>query len=109
MQIIQYQTVEGKVPFQEWLRSIKDVNIRTRIRTRIDRLESGSFGDCRNVGGSVLELRLHFGPGYRIYFSREGQTIVILLCGGDKSTQTQDIERAKVFWQDYLRRTREAK
>ncbi len=109
MQIVQYQTVEGKVPYQEWLDSIKDVNIRSRIRTRIDRLELGNFGDFRSVGSNVLELRLHFGPGYCVYIGREGQAIVILLCGGDKSRQVQDIERAKVFWQDYLRRSHETK
>jgi len=66
MQIIQYQTVEGKAPLQEWLDSIRDLNIKARIRTRIRRLALGNFGDFRSVGGNVSELQLHFGPGYRI-------------------------------------------
>ena len=86
-----YETLNGQVPFTEWFASIQDTKTQTRIRGRLDRLEKGNFGDCESVGSRVFELRLHFGPGYRIYFGEVGRTIVLLLCGGDKSTQARDI------------------
>ena len=96
-----YRTSNGRVPFTEWFESIRDQTTLTRIRSRLTRVEVGNFGDCQSVGGGVFELRLHFGPGYRIYFGEINNTIVLLLCGGDKSSQTRDIERAKTYWQDY--------
>ncbi len=96
-----YRTSNGRVPFTEWFESIRDQKTLTRIRNRLTRVEVGNFGDCRSVGGGVFELRLHFGPGYRIYFGEVNNTIVLLLCGGDKSSQTRNIERAKTYWQDY--------
>ena len=86
-----YETLNGQVPFTEWFASIQDTKTQTRIRGRLDRLEKRNFGDCESVGSGVFELRLHFGPGYRIYFGEVGRTIVLLLCGGDKSTQARDI------------------
>jgi putative addiction module killer protein len=68
---------------------------------RIARLRLGNFGDAHFVGSGVQELRIHFGPGFRVYFGREGQTVVILLCGGDKGSQDRDIERAQDYWRDY--------
>ena len=96
-----YQTQNGREPFTEWLRSIRDRRTRTRIQERLERLEIGNVGDCQSIGGGVYELRLQFGPGYRIYFGEVDNTIVLLLCGGDKSSQTQDIERAKTYWLEY--------
>ena len=96
-----YQTPNGKEPFSEWLVSIRDQRTRTRIRDRLERLEIGNFGDCQSVGGGVYELRFHFGPGYRIYFGEIDNTVILLLCGGDKSSQTRDIERAKTYWLEY--------
>ena len=96
-----YQTQNGREPFTEWLKSIRDQRTRTRIRERIERLEIGNVGDCQSVGAGVFELRLHFGAGYRIYFGEVDNIIVLLLCGGDKSSQTQDIERAKTYWLEY--------
>ena len=96
-----YRTSNGQVPFTEWFESIRDQKTLTRIRNRLTRVEVGNFGDCQSVGGGVFELRLHFGPGYRIYFGEVNNTIVLLLCGGDKSSQTRDIERAKTYWRDY--------
>ena len=81
--------------FSEWLDGLRDRAGRGRIAKRIERLAQGNFGDVAPVGEGVSELRLHFGPGYRVYFVRRGEELVILLCGGDKSTQARDIENAK--------------
>ena len=80
--------------FARWHGAIRDVRMRARIADRIDRLAKGNPGDVAPVGEGVSELRLHFGPGYRVYFVQRGELIVILLCGGDKSTQRRDIETA---------------
>lgn len=96
-----HRTQNGREPFTEWLESIRDQKTRTRIRGRLDRLETGNFGDCQSVGSGVFELRLNFGAGYRIYFGEVDNTIVLLLCGGDKSSQTRDVERAKTYWTEY--------
>ena len=93
-----YRTQNGREPFTEWLRSLRDQRTRDRIRKRLERLGDGNFGDCQSVGNGVFELRVHFGAGYRIYFSEMGKTTVLLLCGGDKSSQAQDIQRAKTYW-----------
>ena len=82
---------------------LKDVRIRALIASRLDRLAFGHAGDARPVGAGVSELRIDHGPGYRIYFQRRGKAIIILLCGGDKSTQAKDIETAKLLskeWSD---------
>ncbi len=96
-----YSIQNGKEPFSEWFESLRDKTIRNRIDRRINRLENGNFGDCRPVGEGVFELRLHFGPGYRIYFGEASNTVILLLCAGDKSSQQNDIERAKTYWLDY--------
>ena len=96
-----YRTPNGRQPFTEWLESIRDTNTRDRIQARLEGFEDGNFGDYKSVGRGVFELRLNFGPGYRIYFGQIGNTIVLLLCGGDKSSQTRDIERAKMYWREY--------
>jgi putative addiction module killer protein len=80
--------------FRNWIRSLRDQTIRARIATRIRRLETGNFGDAKPVGRGVSELRIHAGAGYRVYFQRRGEVLVLLLLGGDKSTQTKDIELA---------------
>ena len=96
-----YRALNGQAPFTEWFESIRDLKTRTQIQSRIDRIKSGNFGDHRSVGDGVFELRFRSGPGYRIYFGQVGNTIVLLLCGGDKSSQSRDIERAKAYWQEY--------
>lgn len=96
-----YELPNGQAPFTEWFTSIQDTKTQTRIRGRLDRLEKGNFGDYESVGSGIFELRLHFGPGYRIYFGEVDRTIVLLLCGGDKSTQTRDIQRAKTYWLEH--------
>ena len=96
-----YRTPSGREPFVEWYDTIQDGSTRNRIQKRLDRLEDGNFGDCKSVGEGVFELRFHFGTGYRIYFSEVDDRIVLLLCGGDKSSQARDIERAKNYWLQY--------
>ncbi len=86
--------VQLTTEFRRWLRKLSDKQAQTIIGGRIRRLESGNFGDAKPVGNGVSELRIHFGPGYRIYFQRRGHVVILLLCGGDKSTQEQDIKLA---------------
>jgi putative addiction module killer protein len=86
--------------FRAWLRRLKDSNAVARIVARIRRMEQGNFGDTRSVGAGVMELRIDYGPGYRMYYVNRGAEIVILLCGGDKRTQQQDIRRAHALAQE---------
>ena len=109
MQLRYYQTSDGKRPFVDWLEGLQDRQARTRIEARIARVASGTMGDVEPVGEGVLELRIDWGPGYRVYFARIGQVTVLLLCGGDKRTQQRDINRAKEYFQDYKARTAQAK
>ncbi|MDD5218308.1 MAG: type II toxin-antitoxin system RelE/ParE family toxin [Candidatus Omnitrophica bacterium] len=102
--LVQYQTGNGRVPFREWLISLNDITVRAKIRARLDRLLLGNSGDSKSVGGGVHELRFHSGPGYRIYFGLDGTCLVVLLTGGDKNRQEDDIRQAQEYWQDYLRR-----
>ena len=96
-----YRDHNGRQPFTEWFYAIQDTKTRTRIRKRLNRLEDGNFGDCQPVGSGVSELRLHFGPGYRIYFAEIDNRLVLLLCSGDKSSQQRDIMHAKNYWLQY--------
>lgn len=93
----------GKDLYEEWLAGL-DASGRTVIIRRIDRIEDGNLGDHRSVGEGVWELRIHYGPGYRIYYGEDGPNIVLLLCGGDKSSQEKDIRKAYQLWADYKRR-----
>jgi putative addiction module killer protein len=103
-ELFEYVTPGGKIPFREWLRSLKDRDARARIRVRLNRIRMGNFGDCKPVGEGVFELRVHAGPGYRVYLAEEGPRTVLLLAGGEKGSQERDIARAREFWADYLRR-----
>jgi putative addiction module killer protein len=80
--------------FDRWLRKLKDRRAAARVQVRIDRLAAGNPGDVRPLGGGVSELRIDYGPGYRIYFVQDGQRVIVLLCGGDKSSQNRDIDEA---------------
>jgi putative addiction module killer protein len=106
VEIRRYVTRAGKNVFSEWFADLKDAKTRARIRDRIDRLSQGNFGDCKSLGGGLYELRIDWGPGYRLYYAMIGQACVLLLCGGDKRKQTSDIERARSYLQDYKERTR---
>jgi len=87
--------VRQTMTFQRWVSRLKDRQAKRRIASRLVMLENGHFGDAKSVGDSIHELRIHCGAGYRIYFQRQGKHIVILLCGGDKDSQSRDIETAK--------------
>jgi putative addiction module killer protein len=104
-EVLHYQNDSGVDVFQEWLDGLKDVRGRAAVLKRIDRVEEGLFGDRRYVGEGVWELRVDFGPGYRVYYAEDGAKIVLLLLGGDKGSQGKDIRQAHEFWADY-RRTR---
>jgi putative addiction module killer protein len=104
MELLRYQREDGAEPFTEWLNSLRDKAAEARIRIRLRRVEAGNFGDCEPVGDGVSELRIHMGAGYRVCFGRRGKTVVILLCGGDKGSQTTDIRRARTFWAEWKRR-----
>ena len=81
--------------FDKWLSGIADVKHRARIFNRFDHIQLGNFGDHKNLGGDLFELRFFFGPGFRVYYTIKDNTVIFLLCGGDKSTQSKDIEKAK--------------
>jgi putative addiction module killer protein len=100
-QIQRYLTPDGRIPFEEWFNSLRNQKAQIKIDTRLRRVTQGNLGDYRSVGEGVFELRIDYGPGYRIYFGQLGSTIVLLLCGGDKSTQEQDISIAKMYWANY--------
>lgn len=99
-----YQTADNKSPFYDWINRVKDKTIRARINRRLDRLSLGNLGDFKTVGGGVFEMRLQFGAGYRIYFAEINNQIVLLLSGGDKSSQHEDIKLAQQYWHDFKRR-----
>jgi len=96
-QIKLFQTNTGVKPFNEWLARVKDKKDRARIRRRIDRLQLGHYGDCKRLTKDLLELRLFFGSGYRVYFTEHGDEIIILLLGGNKKTQSRDITKAEKY------------
>lgn len=102
--VLVYRTREGRLPFDEWLRDLCDANTVARVLARLGRVRRGNLGDCKPVGEGVSELRVDFGPGYRVYFGQKGPTLVILLCGGDKRTQDRDIRLAQQYWNDYQQR-----
>ena len=96
-----YVAQSGRQPFIEWFETLRDVRTQARIEARLRRLSLGHLGDHRPISGGVIELRLDFGPGFRIYFTRVTANVLLLLCGGDKSTQQRDIQRAITYLTDY--------
>ena len=106
IQLLRYRREDGWEPFTEWLNGLRDLKAQARIRMRLNRLALGNFGDCEPAGEGILELRVHVGPGYRVYCARHGRAVVVLLTGGDKSSQQTDIRRAKELWADWKRRQR---
>ena len=102
-----YQKKDGKRPFSNWFNKLRDRKAQVRIDARLARVQLGNFGDTKAVGEGVLELRIDYGPGYRVYLGRDGSAVVILLLGGDKRTQSKDIDTAKKYWADYKARKTE--
>jgi putative addiction module killer protein len=94
-------TKDGRSPFQEWYDGLRDKVARGRIVSRIARVRIGNFGDFKSVGRGVYELRVDYGPGYRVYFGKVGDTLVLLVGGGDKSTQEKDIRKAQDIWEQH--------
>ncbi|MCU0783404.1 MAG: type II toxin-antitoxin system RelE/ParE family toxin [Verrucomicrobia bacterium] len=88
------------MPFEDWLDDLDDKRAVARVLARLARVRQGNPGDCKSVGEGVSELRVDYGPGYRVYFGQRGQTVVVLLCGGDKRTQDRDIRLAKQYWRE---------
>ena len=103
IEVVVYETEAGKRPFSAWFNDL-DPHAAAKVKKAVDRMEDGNFGDVKPVGSGVSETRLAYGPGYRIYFGRDGQTIVVLLGGGTKVRQSRDIENAQLAWANYKRR-----
>jgi putative addiction module killer protein len=103
-QIVFYADEDGNEPFQVWIDNLRDQQGRRRIINRLFRVQQGNYGDVEPIGEGLSELRLFFGPGYRVYFGEDAGNIVVILCGGDKANQSRDIEAAKVYWKEYKSR-----
>jgi len=101
IEIREYITPEGKVPFAEWLTNLPDPKAKAKVFTRLDRVVVGNFGDHKYLSSGVYELRITYGKGLRIYYGKEDNTVVLLLCGGNKSTQRQDIKKAIAYWHEH--------
>jgi len=101
-----YVTASGADPFAKWFKALPDRQAQARIQMRLDRLERGLLGDAEFCGDGVWELRIDWGPGYRVYYARSGERILLLLLGGDKRKQQADIKQAKEYWHDYQDRTK---
>lgn len=106
IKIVQYESEDGHCPFAEWFEGL-DTRDALKVRTAIVRMEAGNLGDVKPVGGGVSERRINFGPGFRLYFGQDGDVLVILLNGGTKKRQQNDIDEAKHLWADYKRRKKE--
>lgn len=104
IKIHEFVTREGELPFSKWLKGLRDPQARARILVRLDRLRSRNPGDHKFIGEDLLEFRITYGPGYRIYLGRDGTCLVVLLGGGDKASQSKDIATAKKRWSDYRSR-----
>ena len=108
IEIRRYVTRPGKDVVGDWLAALKNVQARARIAVRIDRIAIGNFGDTKYLRDGVSELRIHLGPGYRLYYAILGDTCVLLLCGGEKRKQSSDVNRAIEYFNDYRERTRKS-
>jgi putative addiction module killer protein len=93
----------GLVPFDEWFDSLCSKKMQAAVDARLTRVRAGNFGDCKSVGGGVFELRISLGPGLRVYYGLHSRQVVVLLCGGDKRSQSRDIRRARQWWQQFIK------
>ena len=103
IEIRKVRRADGVIPFDRWMARLRDARAKARILVQLDRLRVGLPGDWKAVGAGVFELRIRDGKGYRVYFAREGTSVVVLLCAGEKSTQGRDMERARSYWREYRR------
>lgn len=99
-----YATDDGTVPFSDWLHALKDAQGAAKILLRLDRIKRGNLGDYKFIADGVLELRIDTGPGYRVYFAQVSKQAIVILCAGNKSSQTDDIKKAQKYWIDYRSR-----
>jgi putative addiction module killer protein len=99
-----YTDAQNNAPFEQWLETLKDRTARAKVRARLERVKAGNFGDCKAVRDGVQELRIDHGPGYRVFLSRQGPVVVLLLCGGDKGNQEIAIRQAIGFLNDWKQR-----
>lgn len=106
VKLVEYQTKEGTSPFAEWYDGL-DAIAAAKVTVAMVRMEQGNFSNAKGVGAGVQEFRIDFGPGYRVYFGKDGDRLVILLAGGTKKRQQRDIEAAQARWQDYKRQKKE--
>ena len=106
LEIREYLEADGASPFAAWFNDL-DANAAAKVTVSVSRLGQGNLSNAKGVGGGIFEQRIAFGPGYRVYFGRDGDTLVILLAGGTKKRQQRDIDAAKARWADYRRRKRE--
>jgi putative addiction module killer protein len=106
--IQEYITPQGKNPFRDWLKGL-DHRVQARIQARVLRFETGNLGDHKSVGRGIWEARMDFGPGYRLYFGKDGSSTILLLIGGDKASQSKDIQAAQSYWADYRKETKNGK
>jgi len=104
MEIRIYTDRQAVQPLTVWLEALKDLRVKAHIQARMVRVAAGNFGDCKSLRDGVQELRIDYGPGYRVYLSRQGPILVLLLCGGDKADQSRDIERAIEYLKDWKER-----
>lgn len=104
LELLRYQLENGDIPVTSWLKSLRDARAQAQIQIRFKRAEAGNLGDHKPVGDGVSELRIDIGAGYRVYYGRHGKILVVLLCGGDKTTQPTDIKLAKEYWADWKRK-----
>lgn len=105
-QIIHYETPTGKNLYSLWYEDLRDIKIKDAVDKRLDRVELGLYGDCDSIGGCLFELKFR-AFGIRIYFAEIGGVVVLLLCAGDKSSQSKDIKKAKEYWEEYCNRIEE--
>lgn len=103
-----YETEEKDCPYLKWEAKLSKIT-RAQVRTRLNRIRIGNFGDSKPLKQGVSELRIHSGPGYRVYFGKVGKKVVLLLCGGDKGSQTRDIKRAVDYWKSYKKKSKDGK
>ncbi len=100
-QVIVYQDENGREPFSEWVDELRDAKARRQVLRRLSRLKHGNYGDCSPVGEGLSEMRIHYGPGYRVYFREAGDDRIVILCGGTKRTQNKGIATAREYWKEF--------